>query len=295
MTGDTIDEAYRYCESVTRRHAKSFYFAARFLPAAKRRSVFPIYAFCRHVDDEIDGIGEGDTTAAVASVERWKRNLEDVYEGRTPDAPDEGQREVFVAWSDLLRRFPIPIDAALDLVRGVLMDTVVRRYETFDDLYVYCYRVASTVGLMSSEILGYSDRSALDQAEAMGIAMQLTNIIRDVREDAAMGRIYLPAEDLRRFGVTEDQIMAGRMDARFVELMRFQVSRARDYYRLGEQGIGLLERDSRFTVLLAARIYARILDDVERRNYDVFSGRAHTTKAQKLLAMPRIWLEARRM
>lgn len=290
-----IDDAYDYCRRVTKLHAKSFYFAASFLPPEKQRAVFPIYAFCRHVDDEIDEIGDGDIDAAAAAVGRWRARLDDVYDQlESAEASDE-QRMVMTAWRDLLGHYDIPRNLPLELVEGVLMDTTIKRYETFDELYVYCFRVASTVGLMSSEILGYSDPAALELAEAMGIAMQLTNILRDVREDASMGRIYLPQEDLRRFGVSEEQIFEQRFDANFDALMRFQLARAREFYGKGEKGIAMLSRDSRFTVLLAARIYGKILSQIEKMNRNVFLGRAQTSKAQKLISLPRIWLEARRM
>lgn len=298
-----LDEAYAYCEGVTRRHAKSFHFAAGFLPRSKQRLVYPIYAFCRHVDDEIDEIGDGDEMAAVVAVDRWRERLEEAYavaEGRQlplfgAKDEDEGQRLVFTAWHDLLRRHPIRKDIPLDLIRGVVQDTTVKRYATFEELYVYCYRVASTVGLMSSEILGYSDPSALEYAEAMGIGMQLTNILRDVKEDAGRGRIYLPAEDLKKFGVSEEDVLHGRMTEGMRELLKFEIGRAREYYAKGEKGIPMLERDTRFTVLLASRVYGRILDEIEKQDYDVFARRAHTTKLQKLASVPAIWLEARRM
>lgn len=290
-----IELAYKYCETVTKTHAKSFYFAAKFLPKFKRRAVYPIYAFCRRVDDEIDEIGAGDEREAIRAVENWQRKLESIYEGRAAESADEEQKLVFIAWADLLKTYPIPRDLPLELMRGVVQDTSIKRYETFDELYVYCYRVASTVGLMSSEILGYSDKIALEYAEALGIAMQLTNILRDIKEDAAMNRIYLPQEDLRRFDITERQILAGEMNANFIEMMRFQIARARDFYSRGEKGIALLEKDSRFTVLLASRIYSRILDEIERQNYDVFKRRAHTTFAQKMFSIPKIWRAAKKL
>ncbi len=302
MVQTEIEKAYRYCENVTRTHAKSFYFAAKFLPKYKRKAVYAVYAFCRHVDDEVDESGFETEAQAAAAVNVWQERLDGVYEGlESDDNPDdEGPRAkalsyVFTAWKDILREYPIPRQAALDLTKGVLMDTYKKRYATFEELYVYCYRVASTVGLMSSEILGYSDRKALEYAEALGVAMQMTNILRDVREDAAMGRIYLPAEDLSAFGVTEEQIMNGICDTGFTDLMQFQVLRARELYALGEKGIAYLEKDTRFTVLFASRIYARILDEIESLSFNVFSERAHTTKAQKILAMPSIWFEARKI
>lgn len=292
-----IEAAYKYCERVTRRHAKSFYFAARFLPPHKQRAVFPIYAFCRHVDDEIDEIGSaGDEAKAVETVGKWKRQLENLYAGREKnESVSQSSKLVFAAWRDLLKTYRIPQNLPLELIEGVLMDTYKKRYENFEELYLYCYRVASTVGLMSSEILGYRDEKALDFAEALGVGMQLTNILRDVKEDAAMGRIYLPRDELEKFGVSERQIFENRFDENFGSMMKFQIERARAFYVEGEKGIALLERDSRFTVLLASRIYGQILDEIEKQNYDVFVRRARTTKRQKILSIPRIWAEARKL
>lgn len=290
-----LEKAYEYCESITKTHAKSFYFAAKFLPKHKRRPIYALYALCRKVDDEVDEIGENNEAQAVRAVERWQCKLEEIYEGKSENSSNENQNLVFKAWHDLLKSYKIPKKLPFELMQGVLMDTNINRYETFDDLYVYCYRVASTVGLMSSEIFGYKEPKTLEYAEALGIGMQLTNILRDVKEDAAMGRIYLPQEDLRRFDVSEEQIFANKYDANFIALMKFQIGRARDYYRKSEKGISLLEKDTRFTVLLASRIYARILDEIERQNHDVFSKRAHTTFSQKLLIIPGIWRESKKI
>ncbi len=292
-----LEKAYKYCENITKTHAKSFYFAAKFLPKHKRKAVYPIYAFCRHVDDAIDEIGDGDEATAIQVVEDWKLRLNAVYKqdniGQT--TTDEGQNQVLLAWQDLLKTYKIPQNLPLELMQGVLMDTRIKRYETFDELYVYCYRVASTVGLMASEIFGYTDEKTLEYAEALGIAMQLTNILRDVKEDAAMNRIYLPQEDLRKFNVSERQIFDGEFDKNFVELMKFQINRAKNYYATAEKGIALLEKDTRFTVLLAARIYEQILQKIEAQNYNVFLKRAHTTTTQKIFSIPKIWLEAKKI
>lgn len=295
-----LDRAYETCREITKTHAKSFYFSARFLKPAKRRPIYALYALCRLVDDEVDAAEVKSERDAINAVENWKQKLDAVYqnadfESKEQRTKDKGQTEVLIAWRDMLKTYRIRQELALELMRGVLMDTHIKRYETFDELYVYCFRVASTVGLMSSEIFGYEKPETLEYAEALGIAMQLTNILRDVREDAAMGRIYLPQEDLRRFKVSEEQIFAGKVDANFVELMKFQIARAREYYAKAEKGIPLLEKDARFTVLLAARIYARILNEIERQNYDVFTRRAHTSKAQKIFSIPRIWFAAGKM
>ena len=291
-----LAEAYEFCREVTKEHAKTFYFAARFLKPRKRNPIYALYALCRLVDDEVDAAEVTDEQAAIQAVERWKRLLDEVYgkfKDQRPKTKD--QIQVFAAWENLLKTYNIKQELPLELMRGVLMDTHIKRYETWDALYVYCFRVASTVGLMSAEIFGYDTPETLEYAEALGIAMQLTNILRDVKEDAAMNRIYLPAEDLRRFNVTEAQILANEFDAKFVELIKFEIERARDYYAKAEQGIALLEPDARFTVLLAARIYAKILNEIERQNHNVFIKRAHTTRLQKIAAIPKIWRAAAKM
>lgn len=304
MNARELKEAYKYCEDVTREHAKSFYFANKFLPKDKQKAVYALYALCRNVDDEVDEAEVRSEAEAIRAVEIWQAKLNEVYEGKIQNSTFNIQNSepeilnselVIIAWEDMLRQHEIPQEIPLDLMKGVLMDTHKNRYETFEELYIYCYRVASTVGLMSSEILGYSDKSALEFAEALGIAMQLTNILRDVKEDAEMNRIYLPQEDLKKFCVSEDQIFANKIDGNFIEMMKFQIQRARHFYKKGEKGIPLLEKDARFCVLLASRIYGQILNEIEKQNFNVFKQRAFTTKSQKLLSVPKIWREARNL
>ena len=302
-----LEKAYKYCETVTKTHAKSFYFAAKFLPFHKQKPIYALYALCRHVDDEVDEVEVSDKQAAVEAIENWRQKLEAVFEVNRQTSNFKLQNAensrlstlnsllVLLAWQDLLKTYQIKLELPLELMKGVLMDTHIKRYETFDELYVYCYRVASTVGLMASEIFGYTDEKTLEYAEALGIAMQLTNILRDVKEDAAMNRIYLPHEDLHKFNVSEEQIFGGEYNENFVELMKFQISRAKNYYMTAEKGIALLEKDTRFTVLLAARIYAKILDKIEKQNYNVFLSRAHTTMTQKMFSVPKIWLAAKKL
>lgn len=305
-----IEKAYKYCESVTKSHAKSFYFAAKFLPKCKRQPIYALYALCRHVDDAVDEAEIQDERQAVAVIEHWQTELQKIY-GNLPKseiqtANYEFQNKnsqlstldsqlVLSAWRNLLKNYKIPQKLPLELMQGVLMDTHIKRYATFAELYVYCYRVASTVGLMSSEIFGYSKPETLEYAEALGIAMQLTNILRDIGEDAEMDRIYLPQEDLRRFNVSEKQIFDRETSENFIELMKFEIARAREFYQKAEPGIPLLEKDARFTVLLALRIYGRILDEIERQNYDVFKRRARTTARQKIFSIPGIWREAKKI
>jgi len=298
-----IEAAYKYCESVTKIHAKTFYFAAKFLPEQKRKPIYAVYALCRHVDDAVDEAEISSEARAIEAVENWKAKLDEVYKSESNEENSQygiqnknskNQDLVLIAWKDLLKKYKIPQNLPLELMKGVLQDTHVKRYETFEELYVYCWRVASTVGLMSSEIFGYEKPETLEYAEALGIAMQLTNILRDIKEDAAMSRIYLPQEDLRRFNITERQIFDGEINTDFTELMKFQVARARKYYEKSYKGIALLEKDARFTVLLALRIYSRILNEIERQKYDVFRKRAGTNLRQKIFSIPRVWLEAKK-
>jgi phytoene synthase len=284
-----IERAYAYCRQTTRTHAKSFYFCAHFLPREKRRAIYAVYALCRHVDDAVDAHGVRGERDAQAAVEHWRAQLDAVYREGRATSP------VLLAWRDMLTRFRIPQELPLELMRGVLMDTQIKRYEAWADLRLYCYRVASVVGLMSSEIFGYREPQTLYYAEQLGLAMQLTNILRDVGEDARMGRIYLPQDELRRFDYSEEDLLRGKLTEAFFALMSFEISRARSLYREAEQGIPLLERDTRFTVLLAARLYARILDEIERNGYDVYTRRAHLSLVAKLRAAPGIRREARKL
>jgi 15-cis-phytoene synthase len=288
-TAAELERAYSYCRQTTRMHAKSFYFCSHFLPREKRRAIYAVYALCRHVDDAVDAAGVRGERDALIAVERWRAELDAVYTSGRASSP------VLLAWRDMLTRFYIKQELPLELMRGVLMDTHIKRYETWEDLRVYCYRVASVVGLMSSEIFGYEEPRTLYYAEQLGLAMQLTNILRDVGEDARMGRIYLPQEDARRFGYTEADLLGGKLNEPFFALMQFEIERARALYREAEQGIPLLAQEARFTVLLAARLYARILDEIERNSYDVFTRRAHLSLAGKLRAAPRLWREARKL
>lgn len=270
-----LDDGYRICRDMTRAHSKTFYLSSVFLGPAKRRAVWAVYAFCRTADDIVDRIAPAGER--LDAIDAWERQLIASYEGRAADP-------VFVAFADAARRFEIPIEPALDLLRGARMDVTIRRYETYDDLREYCYLVASTVGLLVMPILGTLSPEAVRHGIALGRAMQMTNILRDVGEDARMGRIYLPAEDLRRFGCAESAVAAGVVDGAFVELMRFEIARVRAMYAEAEPGIALLAPRSRYTVRLALSLYRGILDRIEANRYDVFSRRAYVPYSAKLLS-----------
>lgn len=278
---DRLEDCYRVCREIVRFHSKTFYLSSLFLEPLKRRAVWAVYAFCRTADDIVDH--DSPAPEKLAAIDDWERRLVDSYDGRTGDP-------IFVAFADAAQRFRIPIEPGLDLLRGARMDVTVRRYETYDDLREYCYLVASTVGLLVMPILGTLSPDAVGYGVALGRAMQMTNILRDVGEDARMDRIYLPAEDLRRFGCPESCIMEGVVDEPFAELMQFQIERVRAMYAEAEPGIGLLASESRFTVRLALSLYRRILERIEANDYDVFTQRAYVPFRTKLLMALGTWL-----
>lgn len=292
----TRSEAYEICRQMTAKYAKTFYLATLLMPEAKRRAIWAIYAWCRRTDELVDGPGAGLTTPET--LEKWEQQLESVFAGKPVDDFD-------VALVDTISSFPLDIQPFREMIAGQRMDLYRSRYETFEELNLYCYRVAGTVGLMSVAVIGLEPplsktpweqkgmgESAIEQAIALGIAKQLTNILRDVGEDARRGRIYLPLEELALFNYTEDDLFKGVVDERWRELMRFQIHRARKFYALAEKGITALCPDARWPVWAAAMHYSRILDVIERNQYDVFRKRAYVPTPEKLLYLPVAWLRA---
>ena len=219
----TLEDAYNYCRKISRDHAKTFYLASMFLPKKQQNPIFAIYALLRTVDDVVDMAEDKLKAGLITSdeismmLEGWKSRLKACYAGKHDNDP------IMMAWQDTLKSYTIPIDLPLDLMDGVAMDIEFKPFETFDELYVYCYKVAAVVGLMTSEIFGYRDKQALQHAIELGIAMQLTNILRDIGEDVDRGRIYLPLEDLRRFNYSKEEFMQKRINDNFINLMKFQI------------------------------------------------------------------------
>jgi phytoene synthase len=273
-----VAEAYRYCEQIIRQHSKSFFFSTQFLPAEKRKAVRAFYAFCRVTDDTVDH-ANGDPARALAE---WVQQAR--AEHPASDDP------VLLAWHDTRTYYDLPPTLVDELLAGMAMDLTIHRYATFADLWLYCYRVASVVGLLSMGVTG-SAPGATPYAIKIGVALQLTNILRDVGEDAKRGRVYLPQEDLERFGLTAEDILKGVYDERFRSLMRFEVDRAYRLYAESWPGIALLPPDSRFAVAAAARIYAGILDKLVANNYDSYTKRAYLTLREKLARIPQLWLD----
>ena len=271
-------DAYLQCRDITREYARSFYFASHVLPKPKRMAAYAVYTFCRHADNTVDTSGGATDVAGVRrELDRLRRLLDDVY-GETP-----GLAPLWVPLRETVRRYGIPKHCFLDLLRGVEMDLSTTRYSTFRELSGYCYSVASVVGLAMTHIFGVSDPRGFERAVDLGTAMQLTNILRDVGEDHARGRIYLPAEDLLSFGVNEAMLARGEVTPQFIALMEFQIERARSFYRRADEGMPLLTDDgSRFCVRLMRATYAGILDAIEENGYDVFGRRASVTLISKV-------------
>ena len=274
MTGfvETVASAdsVRSYQLYTRRHAKTFYFASHVLPEEKRMAAYAVYAFCRYADNIVDSAaGTDDRDVARARLAELREELRHCYSpSRNVDPRLEGFRAT-------VQKYHIPEEYFADLLRGVEMDLTKNRYASFAELKEYCYCVASVVGLIMTRIFGATDERAFAHAADLGMAMQMTNILRDIQEDARMGRIYLPADELRAFGYSESDLYSSRFNEAFRTMMRFQVDRARHYYASAAPGIPLLTGDgSRYCVRLMSRTYSRILDVIESRDYDVFAGRA---------------------
>lgn len=280
-----LEAAYARCEAITADHSRTFFLASGLLPEDKRRAARALYAFCRTSDDLVDR-AQGDV---LERLEAWRQCAL-----AAPPACDD---PVVQAWTDTRVRYRIPVRYAEQLIAGVARDVSAVRYETFEDLTAYCYSVASTVGLMAMHIIGYAGSQAIPYAVKLGVALQLTNILRDVGEDWRAGRLYLPQDELAHFGLTEDDIArragaashARSSDERWREFMRFQINRTRQLYADALPGIKLLHRSGRLAIGAAAELYRAILDDIERHDYDVFSRRSHVGAWGKLRRLPGIW------
>lgn len=265
-----LAQAYRHCDLLTAAHSRSFHLASSLLPSRKRRAIRALYAFCRVADD----LADRSRRNRMEAFNAWRRRVL----SRHPPSSDL----VLVAWADTRTRYNIPSGCVNQFIDGVSKDMNQTRYASFRDLAAYAYGVASTVGLMSMWIIGYS-LAAIPYAVKLGVALQLTNILRDVGEDLRAGRVYLPLDELKAFGLSEADLVAGTVDERWHGFMRFQIQRNRRLYAEARPGLDMLNRDGRFAIRAAAELYGGILDDIEAHGYDVFQRRAH------LNALFRVW------
>ena len=279
-----LEQAYQYCQRVAKEHASNFYYAFRTLPAQKRRAIYSVYAYCRLCDDVADG-----DMPIEAKRKALARVRQDLAAALSPDRPPAPSPE-FRALGDAAHVFDIPVSYFEEVIDGVESDLTKTRFVDFPELRTYCYKVASVVGLICIEIFGYRDPVARKYAIDMGIALQLTNILRDLKEDAERDRIYIPQEDLNRFGYSEDDLMRGVVNERFRSLMKYQADRARSYYQSSRPLFDLIEPESRACLRLLHTAYGAILDRIEAYGFDVFSQRVGLSVREKLTMTARLWL-----
>src|SRR5215831_369113 len=274
----------QFVSKLTRKSRSNFFYAFLFLPRRQREAMYAVYAFCRIVDDAVD-IGD-DRDEQRRALAAWRGQIARVY-GGAPDHPAARRLQ------EAIRHFPIPRAVLEDIVAGVEMDLDHTRYETFDDLYPYCYRVASAVGLACIEIFGYRDVRARQYAVDLGVALQLTNIMRDVEPDARAGRVYLPQEDLRRFGVTGEDLAAGHYGPAFVRLMEHQAARAHAYYERAWAALPRADVHTLFAAEIMGRTYFALLRLIEHRQFRVFGERVSVPTSRKLVIALRSWIRSR--
>ncbi|KAK7321457.1 hypothetical protein VNO77_32117 [Canavalia gladiata] len=278
-----LSEAYERCGEVCAEYAKTFYLGTLLMTPERRRAIWAIYVWCRRTDELVDGPNASHITPTA--LDRWESRLEELFQGRPFDMLD-------AALSDTVDKFPVDIQPFKDMIEGMRMDLWKSRYKNFDELYLYCYYVAGTVGLMSVPVMGISPdshattESVYNAALALGIANQLTNILRDVGEDASRGRVYLPQDELALAGLSDDDIFAGKVTDKWRNFMKSQIKRARTFFDEAEKGVMELNEASRWPVWASLLLYRQILDEIEANDYNNFTKRAYVSKAKKLLSLP---------
>jgi len=285
----TIADSYKHCEAVTRERAQNFYYGIKLLPAEKRQSLCAAYAFFRYCDDISDGdlgLEQGGASrggGAVPPLDQGREERLARWRAAVDAAGGSDSSPLLPAFHDTVAKYAIPLRYFYELIEGAKADLSKDRYETFEELYGYCYNVASTVGLVCVHIFGFDGSpEALQMAEQRGIAFQLTNILRDVAEDLELGRVYLPAEDLRRFGVSEEKLLRKEPEAGFADLVQFEVERAREYYRLSDPLLERVDAVSRPSLKAMTSIYREVLEKVSGLGKEVLHKRAALSKLEKL-------------
>ncbi|MCB1916229.1 MAG: presqualene diphosphate synthase HpnD [Rhodocyclaceae bacterium] len=276
-------DPHQYCQDKAAASGSSFYYSFLFLPPHRRRAITALYAFCREVDDVVDECH--DPSIAQNKLDWWRDEVGQIADG-SPRHP------VGQALAEVAHDFDLPGEQLLEIIDGMQMDLVQARYADFRGLQLYCYRVASVVGLLSAGIFGYQDRQTLKYAHDLGMAFQLTNIIRDVGEDARRGRIYLPVEELQRFGVPADDLFEARYGAAFRELMEFQFQRAESFYRKAFEQLPAVDRKSQRPGLVMASIYRSLLDEIRADGFQVLDRRTSLTPLRKIWLAGTTWIRA---
>jgi phytoene synthase len=276
----------QYCQDKAAKSGSSFYYSFRFLPPQQRQAIIALYAFCREVDDTVDEIA--DTDIARTKLSWWREEIQRTFHGIAT-------HPVGFALQSALQNFDLHEEYFMEIIDGMAMDLDQFSYPEFKHLALYCHRAASVVGLLSVEIFGYEHRKTLKYAENLGLALQLTNIIRDVREDAERGRIYLPQDELQQFNVRADDLLALKSSPQLINLLKFQTARAKQYY---QQALQLLPESDRYTQrtgLIMAAIYEATLDEIEKDNFQVMQHRVSLTPLRKLWIAWRIARREKRL
>lgn len=277
--------SYGYCHEVARKRARNFYYSFIVLPREKRDAMCAVYAFMRYCDDIADDPDIKLNRAGM--LDRWRQSLDKAAAGRYEYSP------ILPAFADAVRKFDIPLDYFHQLIDGASMDLSIDRYRTFDELYDYCYKVAAVVGLVCIHVFGFDCPEAKKYAEYCGIAFQLTNILRDVKEDGASGRVYIPEEDLRAFHYSAEELISGPRDERYNRLMRFEVARARGYYNAALPLVEMVHGSGRPGLCAMIEIYFSILEAIERKHYDVFANSISVPRTRKVAIAARALVRSR--
>ena len=287
VSSERLAESFRYCEHVAKTQAKNFYYSFLTLSKERKAAMCAIYAFMRYSDDVSDEAAED--KAKTIQMHEWRQALDRAFAG------DYGDSLILPAFHATVLRYHIPASYFHDLIDGTEMDLTKTRYATWDELHQYCYRVASIVGFVCIHVWGFDEKDgrAMQYAESCGLAFQLTNILRDIKEDADRDRIYLPQEDLQKFGVTEQELKQGELTDRFRALMQFETERTKEFYRQAQELFPLIHQAGRPTLSIMLNIYRGILDSIEDRNYDVYSQRARVSTVKKLGIVAGAWFQSR--
>ena len=295
---NNLEDAYEICRKETQQWAKTFYLGTLLLPYEKRRAIWAIYVWCRRTDELMDSSEalKKSEEELSDSLNSWEENTKNIFKGIV-------KTDLDAVLADTLEKYPQNIDPYLDMIAGQRMDLTKFRYKNFDELKLYCYRVAGTVGLMTQNVMGidafYEAASWIEvpdiseAAIALGIANQLTNILRDVGEDRQRGRIYIPQDEIKKFGYSEEELMLGKINTQWKNLMAFQLNRAREWFKSSEEGIKWLSADARWPVWTSLRLYRKILNSIENLDYDVFNNRAYVNKTIKAFEIPISYLISR--
>jgi len=270
-----------YSRKIAKASKSNFYYSFLFLPRRQREAIYSVYAFCRSIDDVVDR--NSSTPKAVEEIQQWRVGLDRCYKGQS-DHP------VFISLAKTIQEFSIPKALFDELINGVEMDLYQNRYATFEELRPYCYRVASVVGLICIKIFGSTEEATREHAIHQGIAFQLTNILRDIKADAARGRIYIPQEDLKRFDYSEEELLAGTYNPAFVDLMRFECQQAREYYRKARALLENKDRPAMVASEIMGGIYYRILGKIEQAGYNVFETNIALSGRTKLGIALKAWV-----